>query len=366
MVFVITLFVNIVTSIVKKNNFLIPLIGFLSLAWIAGTMVSGFSFDTDAYELLYSLNPTSHRFEQGYMQLSYWSYTHGISYVDFRLYYFLIAFVIFFIGVSRFTKNRSLFLVMFSFFPFLNEASQVRNFMMYAWVLLGISFLIRKNVKNVMLSVIFITIGFSFQTTGIIFYLVVLLRFVPFEIIKKSTKILVPISMALGLLFFVSASSGLVARLLSFVASLSNRQDISEILAANSYGNRNVLQTLGVVVTYLIALFVIQIIVSIKYDDSVIKSKIEILYLVVIIGLFFVPLIFVSFNFERILRNSINAAILSYTVYTMTKKDSMRGTIGLLFSITILFGMISKGYFLNQEGKMGQYVPYILHIKKAE
>ncbi|MGC8304590.1 EpsG family protein [Leuconostoc mesenteroides] len=366
MLFFVTVVINGIIAFMKKNNFFIPLVGFLVLAWISGTMVSGFSFDTDAYELLYPMNPSTHRFEQGYMQLSYWSYTHGLSYSDFRLYYFLIAFSVFFIAICRFTKNRSLYLFLFSFFPFLNEASQVRNFMMYAWVLLGISFLINKTLRNTIFAIIFVTIGFLFQTTGIVFYFVIFLRYIPFSFIKKSTKIIAPVSILLGLLFYASGSSGLVAKILSFVTSLSNRQDTAEILAANGFGNRNILQTMGVVLTYLISLYAIEIMLDVKHDSKTIQSKMELLYMIVIIGLFFIPVIFVSFNFERILRNSVNALILAFTVYTYPNKVKFKGTLGTLLTVIILCGMISKGYFLNEYGKMGSYVPYILHIKSTE
>lgn len=347
----------------KRNNLVIPFLGFMILAWIAGTMVSGQSFDTDAYELLYPLSPTSHRFEQGYMQMSYLAYTSGIPYGTFRLWYFIVGFTILFIGVSRFTKNRSLYVFLFSLFPFLNEASQVRNFMMFAWVLLGMSFLINKSKWNTVLAIVFITIGFLFQTTGIVFYFCVILRYIPFNRLRKIVKFIFPCSLVLATLFYVSGSSSFVAHMLKIVTSISNRQDITEILAANDFGNRNITQTIGVVLTYLIAYWLFDFMIKSTEKEYNLSNKLHVLYLIVIIGIVFIPLMFVSFNFERILRNSIDAVILGFTVYFSERKKTPQNISILLIFVVVLFGMVSKGFFINEPGKMGNYVPYILHLK---
>ncbi|EPC58392.1 hypothetical protein Lpp189_10785 [Lacticaseibacillus paracasei subsp. paracasei Lpp189] len=88
------------------------------IALLMGGVTSLHSFDTGAYEWMYNLPPETHRFEWGYIHMSYWAYSQGIPFATFRLVSYSIFLVILYIAVRRFTPNTTMFFTLFLIFPF--------------------------------------------------------------------------------------------------------------------------------------------------------------------------------------------------------------------------------------------------------
>lgn len=357
---------NLIGTFTSNKFFkrLLTLTGILILAWFAGTVSVDHSFDTGTYSGAYILNPDTAIFEPGYLNLTYWFYSHGFTYQQFRIITYFLFYLIFYFIIIHFSNNPNFFLFVYAFFPFLNDAIQVRNFFMLMFAGLSLIALEKKTFFRFSIAVLLIYISSQFQTTGAMFYLLILLRAIPFEqVFKNAPRIIVLIAIFSGLLW-ITGSINLVTRYFSNLSLLSDRDGISNALTVYSSGTVN-RYSLTIIFSYLLILFIAQSTLSELIEKHELTSKYEVLYLMTLLGAIGIPAMFSSFAFERILRNSIIFGILIITDLKINKglKKGM-GVRYVLFGVALLLGIYAKGYLNNSEGMMGSYTLYMLHFIK--
>ncbi|AKP35610.1 MULTISPECIES: EpsG family protein [Leuconostoc] len=362
MLFLTGWFFNLIGSFVNNKIIkrIIGLIGILILAWLAGTVSVDHSADTAAYMRTFSMNPSTSIFESGYLNLSYWFYTNGFDYTTFRTVTFFVFYILFYISVNALSNNPNFFILIYSFFPFLSDATQVRNFFMLTFVLMACAVLTKRTFSRYLLAIALIYVASLFHSTGSIFYLFVLLRAIHFRKIYIIIPKLIYIITAAGVLLWATGSISLLSQYIGSLSFFSERNGISESLQTYSAGIFNV-YTIPMVASYLFMLHVLQIIIKDKMDDSTLTEKDESLYLLFLIGAIGIPVIFSSFAFERILRNSMMCGIILVTSTTTIKNlKKGDGVKYILFSLSIILGIIAEGYLYDIPGMMGSYTFYIL------
>src|SRR5699024_924105 len=115
MIYFFLLIIGIVFTILRINSVAIQnvyaLVCIIAITFYITTVSPLHSYDTIAYQLYYTLPPITHRFEIGYMELSYFFFTHGFSYQFFRFTMTLFFQILMFLGVRKFTNNLILFYV---------------------------------------------------------------------------------------------------------------------------------------------------------------------------------------------------------------------------------------------------------------
>ncbi|WP_334427475.1 MULTISPECIES: hypothetical protein [unclassified Levilactobacillus] len=188
MLFIFSELFQLLYQLVEKRSKLVGLFGILILGYLAGSADPATTSDYDTYQMVYSNSNNGLYFERGYSYLSSFFFNRGWSYLDFRVLFCILASIILYIGVVRFTSNVAIFVFLYGITAFFIDATQVRNFMMVSLVILGSSFLIRLNLKNCMISVFFILLAAEFQSIGYVFLLIVLLRVLSKTLSPKAYK----------------------------------------------------------------------------------------------------------------------------------------------------------------------------------
>lgn len=349
----------------KLLNFIITLLIVVVIIKLMGAVSAAHSFDTDAYQAMYSWAPSTHRFEQGYMFLTYFFYNRGYTYQQFRLLASLIFTVILYCGVRRFTVNTATFFSLFMIFPFFVEATQVRNFYMFAIVLLGVSFLPARHGSRIALIVGCLTIMFSslFQVSGIIYVLVPLLMLVPSRILVIVADYLISIFSLLVVFIHYFLPTTFIAKILSIVTNLSGRSNVDSIVALYSQGS-----SFSWVVLYLLAFIGVYILVRVVCSTSEMKNLLstKALFCVFAIGILVIPALAGSADFERFLRNAITASLIIFSDFVWRRNSSLVNKIKIVPVVVVVMLMTTLAWKYWNPGVNGrfQYIPYISQIYK--
>lgn len=335
------------------------------MAWIAGTLEPNYSFDTAAYEMYYSFSPQTHVFEQGYMHLSYFFYTHGMEYSSFRLLTFFVAYIVFYAIVVRVTDRPAQFFLIYGLVIFLNDATQVRNFFMFVTVLLAYMVLKETTPARVLLAIGLLLLAVSFQTTALM-YIVGMLLFVFIknrQFGKRFVEIYFAFIALFSIAFIISGKSSVMSSLVSKLNVVSNRSNVGQAVTAYSAGGFS-RYTITYVISFVIAFALIYLIAR-NYEqifhDNVYYHA---MYILILVGLVGVPFTIMSSGFERILRNSLIVFILILTNITTAENIKKYNLYFYLFGSLIVYGlfMYGTGYFTNDPLYMGYYIKYMLHF----
>lgn len=370
MLFIIQFFLNLFSVLTNIKSRFLALFGLLVLGFLAGTMTPGYSFDTNVYSAEYSLPIESGRFEKGYMFLTNFAYNHGLDYSEFRLISMIFFFFLFFLVLNLYTKQLNLFVVLFSIFPFVNEATQVRNFMMIIIVLFALKFLTleNRNILSLFASISLIALSATFQTTGWMFLSIIIFSLFPKKFMVKCLDIIVPSLLIISLFMFLLKNNSITQKILLFVISHSGRTNATDILTSNT-GSSTGLQFYSLFIVYILSYSIIRYIYSRIVKDIDIKSmesKVYILLLMVSLGAVGIFMLIGSYNFERIVRNAITPTLIAISIFADSSNLELKKIkMFVLCSsfIIVLGGSVAKNYWSSDYGTMGSYVPYILHIK---
>lgn len=111
--------------------------------------------------------------EPGYRIVTWLGSTLGISYDWFRLILVSVGILVLHAGIRHLTDHSAEFMALYFIYPFFLDLIQIRNFIMMTLVVYASHFLLKKTYYNVLLALLFILIGASFQSLGLLFILVV-------------------------------------------------------------------------------------------------------------------------------------------------------------------------------------------------
>ncbi|MDI6667228.1 EpsG family protein [Leuconostoc falkenbergense] len=361
-------FSNLLGLFTKRIQYLIALLSTTYFIWIASSLRSFLSFDTNVYQETYSFPVSSKVYEVGYLWLSNFFYQNNYSYEQFRLITFSVAYLVFFVAVIRLTKQVSLFMMLYLFFPFLNDVSNVRNTFMIFIVFLASTFMVKK--RYIPIAVGLILLSTTMQTTGYLYLLSVPLIMLPLKKLIKFSQILLVLAGVVFFMILVAGHSSLITNALVFALSHSTRGNIDQMVGAFSGGTLKV-RAVGIFLAYLFEMLVFyRYILKHGYSDQI-ESKIKIMFVFSVIGMLGVPAVAWNLAFERILRNTFIFFIGAVSLVLSEKVpdvglDTHRKNMQMmmfLVALLIIVEMASQGYFFMSSGNRGFYVPYMLHWK---
>lgn len=157
----------------KGKGIILTLIAFAWMAYLGGAASPNTTLDYASYQYYYNLLATGlpgNRMEWCYTLLSNVAISYNLDYYTFRIYLVSATFIVLFAAVLRLTKKPVLFAAMFMIFPFFNEVTQIRSFVAYTIVLLGVSFMRKKvTLKTILFYELTVLLAMGFHSSAGIF-----------------------------------------------------------------------------------------------------------------------------------------------------------------------------------------------------
>ncbi|WP_325064747.1 EpsG family protein [Limosilactobacillus balticus] len=350
---------NITKNKIINCLYLIAVI--ISMVYLMGTVSPYHSFDTSAYQYMYNLPPISHRFESGYMHLSYYFYLNGFTYEAFRIVSYALFSITMAIGILQLTPNIVGFYSLYLIFPFFLDVTQVRQFFMFSLVICGVGLLSTNNKFFRYIGIFSILISPLFQTSGLVYYLLFILIKVDYKKILKIMDYLIWILPIVTFVIHYGNLNRIFSKALELV--LSSRSNGAESVNLYTQGS-----SFSIVIFYILS-------ISISYYmfrkmivklENYAENKKKLLTIVFFIGILFIPLLASSSDFERFIRNSIFIFILTFSIYISQVKiigstEWTKGWVGLLCVLILI--TTSWRYWDTSVTGRNQFLPYIIKVK---
>ncbi|XZO08752.1 EpsG family protein [Weissella paramesenteroides] len=302
-----------------KNTRFLGLIGFFILAFLAANVDPITTTDYANYQAGYLSAPLGvpSVFEQGYTKLGIQAYNIGLNYAEFRAIFTYTAFIILVIALLRFTSNIAMVSSLFGLMLFFNLTTQIRNLMMIALVLLGLSFLKNKTPFGILLFVILDLLGAQIHTSSYFFLLILPLVLVPRPWLKRLTIIIAIVTSIMSLFILVFGSSNFVY-ILTKVLSFVDRNNLMQRLT-NSYSRGSRILVKILIVLTSVGSSCLAATISSQYkantDNDRVKQKLNVLGAASLISMLSIPLIFLAPDYSRIPREAMIFLILTVAIY---------------------------------------------------
>ncbi|HBP97470.1 EpsG family protein [Leuconostoc lactis] len=351
-----------------KQTQILGIFVFAILAFLSANVDPVTTTDYTNYQTGYLSAPlgASSAFEHGYTLLGIEAYHLGMSYAEFRLIFTYFAYAILVVAILRFTSNISLVAFLFGIMLFFNLTTQIRNLMMIALVLFGLSFLKKKSKINILLFVIFIIIAAQIHTSGYFFLSILPLSIVPPRLLDRLYFVMLFITMLISFLIIVVGNNNfiqLITNLLGFV----NRDNLMQRLN-NSYSRGTdflikFLITLTGIGTSWIAMNIVNRF-HVTSDDYQVKNELNLLGAATLVAMLSIPLIFLAPDYSRIPRESMIFLILIVAIYfeNRNKFHDMVKMISMYF--VFLVPMFIYTHLIIWGPLFIDSIPYIAHWKK--
>lgn len=285
------------------------------------------------------------RFEWLYQDISSWAVKHSLTYSQFRVCLITVTFIILFIAVRRLTKNDKFFWLLFALFPFFPETVQVRSFAMIALVLLAISFLKANKIQSYIVSAVLIFLGTGFHTSGYIFFLVLPIQF--FFAKRWSVSLL----RRIFLLFLVSSmfvsfmsTTGLTKNIMNLVQSVSGNDAVAE--------NVNNIYSAGasissVLLVFSFTLFFLLVMRIFGNSKIALDENIRVIFSFLTVTCVGMPLVMISSQYDRILREGIIGLIILLSIVFVNKKILNKYFLPIILLYFIVTYIFMGGYRLS-------------------
>lgn len=368
MIFIMTVVISFVASVLMKNTRIVGAAGFFVLAWLAGSADARTTTDYGVYQTHYNaLGLEVSPFEKGYTWLSTIFKNQGVSYQEFRLYFVLLAFVILYIGVLMFTKNIAMFTWVYGVTVYFNDATQVRNLMMIALVVLGMGIFTTWNVAlGKVIGSIVILISSQFHDLGFFFFMVVPLFFVPKDFMKKISSITIGVSAFFALIISVFGNGMVTTLLVRFLTIFSSRSASSENVEAH-FSRGTSLSVLILIWVSVLVVWRLSILFAQQLDSNVEfnGSKTRMLIAGMIVSILTLFLILMSPDYSRISRNAFLFFIILATMYFTNKSNKIVRVRGakILFVLTLI--LMAYTHTMIWGNDYQKSIPYIAQLKDS-
>lgn len=311
----------------KKNNRFVGLLGFGILAYLAGSANPNTTTDYSTYAAVYSLttgSSSSFYFERGYSELEILFNNLGWNYAEFRMFFAFFATIILYIGVARFSKNMALFCSLYGVTIFFNDATQIRNYMMIAFVVLGLSFLIKKTKKNLMTAGFLILLSAQFQTLGYVFLLVIPVQFIPIEYLRKSLVISILATVLLIVFTKLIGTDTIIQYLTKFAGVISSRANLVNKVSEQYTNSTSLGKVLLVGISTFSGLVLENYLLNRNFAGNLYKEKLKILYAGILISVAMLPMLFIAVDYSRIQRNAFLFLLISIALYFENSNDKLK------------------------------------------
>lgn len=346
--------------------------GFFSMmvfAYLAGDANPNTTTDYPVYMSHYnSLGWETSPFEKGYTELSLLFSHNGYDYAHFRFWFSILAFLILFVGVCLFTKKVALFMGIYGITVFFNDATQIRNLMMIALVILGTGLLAKNSGVVRLIGIMVLLISTQFHDLGFLFLLIIVpLSFIKFGFIEKMYKYFVAILFFLGAIFTVGSNSTIISLFVSFLTRFSSRSNSAENVVT-SFGRGN--SPKMIVLFWLsLLLFTAVLFILLRVADNIgLKEdrQLKMLFVGSAISMTVVFLIVLAPDYSRISRNSFLFIIL-LLCWVLDKKTKIYWTRKNVYRSVLFLSLIITTTYANTIiwGPLYyQSIPYLAQILK--
>ena len=366
MIYIFLVIIGILLSLmgIVKNPYLkwtYILIALVTMIYLMGTVSPYHSFDTSAYMYMFNLPPSTHRFESGYMNLSYFFYVNGFSYETFRISSYFIFTLAMFIGVYQLTPNLIGFYSLYLIFPFFLDVTQVRQFFMTALVIFGAGMICTQKKSLRCLGVVSILLSPLFQISGFLYYLLLIMHKISYKKTLRLMDYLIWMLPILTLVIHYAHLNKIISRVLGlFLISRSNAVDSVNLYTQGSSFSITIYYILSIMLCYFLFR---KIIIAAYKKNSLVRT---ILINIFFVGVISTPLLASSSDFERFIRMSILAFIITFSAY-IYKVESIGSHTWLrawlsLFCVVVLVTVSWKYWDTSVTGR-NQYLPYIIKVK---
>ncbi|CAH0419136.1 hypothetical protein WGH24286_01583 [Periweissella ghanensis] len=328
------------------------------LAFLMGAVTPGHSFDTYAYQLIYSWTPGSHRFEPGYMHLSYFFFKLGLPYATFRLSYYAAAMLILWWAVKRFGGNLLTYFSIFAVYPFLVEITQVRNFGMVALVALALSFLKGKQKWEWVVAVLLLILAFNFQASGMLYLLLPFFMFLKGTTIQKIVERGYWILLVITTIIHYFVPVGFANKLVYVAFRIAGRKP------SDAFSHFGAGSSFSIAIGYFI--FLGLIVYVWKYfinrtPEILDDRRYKVLYSVMTIAVLDILLISSSIDFERYIRDGFTFSLIAFAMYEYeyVNNPRIKRIFWTLMAILLVIGtIVYKYWYPGQTGRL-QFVIYL-------
>lgn len=360
MLFATSQFFSLIYEFFSKKGRLIGLITLLCLGYLAGDADPQTTSDYTMYSTIYKQSGVStvNYFEKGYSEMARFFLSHNFDYAQFRLVFAILAAIILYLGVSKFTKNVPLFSVLYGCTVFCADATQIRNFMMISIVVFAYSFLIKASFKNYIIAIALVLVAAQFHSTGYFFLIGILLNLFPTYDGRFTGFILLPVEILTSLFIALFGTSSVTSFLSGIAGLIGGRDTLSSKLTQQyNYGTQT---EIVIAMGLLITLAVVFEAVLLDKDDF----KERVLFNGMLVGLFSIPTLELALDYSRISRNAFLFAFIAIAYYfekhQFSKLDDKRklSMIGLLI-VCVGVGFVYL-HFLGSE--FTQSIPYLLKL----
>lgn len=366
MLYVISIIVEFIVGTLKgKQTKIIGLLGFAVLAFLAANVDPVTTTDYANYQAGYLSAPLGvpSVFERGYTQLGIQAYNFGMTYSEFRATFTYIAFLILVVAVMRFTSNISLVASLFGMMLFFNLTTQVRNLMMIALVLLGLSFLKNKRPTGIFLFILFDIIGAQIHTSGYFFLLILPLAFVPERFLKRLIIVTFFITVVVGLLVLIVGNYRFVNFVTSMLGFVNRANLIQRLTNGYSRGSKISVQLLIILTGTVSALLATNI--ANKYRVTLVESKtqqkLSILAIASLLSVLAIPLILLAPDYSRIPRESVLFLIVIVAIYFEKRTQFPSATKKFIFYFTLLAPIFIYTHLTIWGTLFTDSIPYLAH-----
>lgn len=366
MLYFFLLIIGIVFSALRINSMTIQnlyaIVVVIVLSFYIATVSPLHSYDTIAYQLYYSLPPITHRFEIGYMEMSYFFFTHGFNYQTFRLITTLIFQILLLLGVRKFTNNLILFYTLYMIFPFFIDSGQIRFSYMFSLIIFALSFLKEKNKQSIIIACLLIILSSLFQVSGLIYLLVPILSLIPLKKLLRFSDMFLIVCVGFAIIMRIIPMNNIIGSFLNVVLQISGRSGTDHYVNLYSQGS-----SISVIIFYIISIIFTYLLFR-KYllgiSGFVSVNTQQVLLSTFIIGIIFIPTLIASGDFERFLRCSVVVFSIVASIYLDANlQQSITVSVKNLVLILSLYVFITISWrYWTENGGLVQFIPYIIHI----
>lgn len=319
MLFIINIGLLLLFNFVKERKLWISIPIVIILIYLGGNPDPATTVDYQAYETEYNnryLGFVS-RFEWLYQYFANVGVKFNLTYVQFRFILVSCTFIILFIAIRRLTTNDKFFWLLFALFPFFVETVQVRSFTMMSLVLLAISFLKKNNIKGYVLSCMSIYLGTGFHTSGYIFFLILPIHFMlsnrwSISRLKWCFLIFLIVSFIVAL----SSMAGIMGGLTTLIQSISDNEEIANNVT-NIYFNGVSISSILLVLSFL-SFFLLVFHIT-KKSQIILDDNMRVLFSYTCVTLIGMPLVMISSQYDRILREGIVGMLIILSIVFVDK-----------------------------------------------
>ncbi|MEX0381016.1 EpsG family protein [Leuconostoc sp. MS02] len=306
MLYMAIVIISLVFGLSTSSNRIVGFLGLMGLGWLIATDYIETNGDYANYLSAYNTVSSGNTpFENGYTWLELISYNRGLTYEEFRFWFAIVAVLILYIGVVRFTKNISLFVFLFAISTFFADGTQIRNLMMIAIIILATSFLKKLSFVNISIFVVLLYCATQLHSSGYAFYIILIARLLPRKNLKNISLFTIAATFVFSLTLKIFGFSTLFNVLVKIFGSTVQRVNFLTKLHSYTNGTNSytiLLIWITVLVSIGISFVLFRLINNVELKKT--NENARLLFFGMSTAIIAMPLVIMAPDYSRIARNA--------------------------------------------------------------